>query len=97
MNEALFYGPGDSFGWFLNGCIVGFIIFCVICCLIGADNEDNKKKTKTKRTRTRKKPEEVVDAHFVEVRPKALPQPSQALVRRSTSLSTNRNSRLIRR
>jgi hypothetical protein len=88
MLIATCYDPGDMLGNFLLGFILGFG-FAFLLLIVGtwlSDKHDELKEFRAYKKNGKKAPE-TVDAQFVEVRPKELNQPSQALVRRNTNLT----------
>ena len=79
---ATLYGSSENAAWFIFGVFVGFVIF-ILLAYICRDDEDEQQP-------------QVVDAHFV-VRPHTQLSSSQALVKRSTSLTTNQSKGITRR
>ena len=79
------------------GYVLGAVSVIVVLALMGwlIEKADEYKELKKLKDKLKNQPE-VIDADFVE-KPRTQLNSSQALVRRSTSLTTNRDSRLTKR
>jgi hypothetical protein len=90
--------PDEQFMWYVLGFFSAFVLICIVGYWLDAREKKKKEREEFEEYKKQKKNQspETVDAQFIEVAPKGL-QSSQALVRRSTNLTTNQNKNLTRR